>query len=118
MFHMVTICVSLASMLQQIKQYLRLEQRTQGANCVVRDLSNLVTWWSSLSFVDKLTRTSKNKAASQCEECVLNDIVAWTGQTQLNIGSQQQSGNSGEVAEHSESNVKGEQDKKDKKDKK
>jgi len=72
----VAITVAFASMFSSMIEYHNLQARVSATNAALRDAHNLLTWWGSLSMVDRRTRRSKYHIVSTMERCVLSTVQA------------------------------------------
>jgi ABC-type multidrug transport system fused ATPase/permease subunit len=74
----VAVSVAVASIFASMLEYHNLQARVQATNNSLRDVHNLITWWGSLSIVDRRTRHSKHHVVSVMERAIISTIAADT----------------------------------------
>ncbi|GMH71919.1 hypothetical protein TL16_g05779 [Triparma laevis f. inornata] len=67
----VAITVAMATAVTSYLEYFQLRVERDTRNNSLAEFQNLVTWWESLSIIDKRTKQSKEKAVSTIENGVL-----------------------------------------------
>jgi len=78
--HWVSFTVTVRVLIMNIIQYTAYAPQLGSLNNGVRDLQNLVTWWDSLSVIDRRTRNAKLLAVSTVEQVMLNHASSRTAE--------------------------------------
>lgn len=72
----VAIPISVATLTHSIIEYYDLPQQVTVNNNSLRDVHNLMTWWNSLSMIDRRSRHAKAHAAGVLEGAILASVSA------------------------------------------
>ena len=75
----VAITVALSTGVTSYIDFYQLRTERDTRNHSLSEFQNLLTWWESLSIIDKRTRTAKQKAVGTIENCVLNLCISRAG---------------------------------------
>lgn len=78
--HWLTACVSCKVLVLNVIDYKNYAVQLRGLNSGVKELQNLLTWWESLSVIDRRTRQAKTQAVVTVEQAVLKAFTARTGE--------------------------------------
>lgn len=74
----VAVCVSVSTTISSVVEYHQLPRLVPATNAALRDVHNLLTWWASLSMVDRRTRAAKHHAVSTLERAAFSLVTAVT----------------------------------------
>eukprot|EP00929_Paragymnodinium_shiwhaense_P115626 TRINITY_DN8460_c0_g1_i1.p1 TRINITY_DN8460_c0_g1~~TRINITY_DN8460_c0_g1_i1.p1 ORF type:complete len:992 (+),score=125.80 TRINITY_DN8460_c0_g1_i1:102-3077(+) len=77
----VTMVISLRALIMSLVQYQAYHARLSALNNGVRDIQNLMTWWHSLSVIDRRTRKTKTEAVLVTEQAILQVQLARTSES-------------------------------------
>eukprot|EP00929_Paragymnodinium_shiwhaense_P115629 TRINITY_DN8460_c0_g2_i4.p1 TRINITY_DN8460_c0_g2~~TRINITY_DN8460_c0_g2_i4.p1 ORF type:complete len:726 (+),score=122.27 TRINITY_DN8460_c0_g2_i4:95-2272(+) len=77
----VTMVVSLRALMMSLVQYQAYHARLSALNNGVKDIQNLMTWWHSLSVIDRRTRKTKTEAVLVTEQAILQVQLARTSES-------------------------------------
>ena len=72
----VAITVTISATLSALQEYHNLPRLVPALNTALRDVHNLLTWWSALSLIDRRTRTAKHHMVSTLEAASLSGAHA------------------------------------------
>ena len=75
----VALTVAISAVFNALSDYYALTQCCTAANGALADVHNLLSWWDSLSLVQRKTRAVKAKCATVAEGAILSLISAQTG---------------------------------------
>lgn len=75
----VAITVALSTAVTSFIEYFQLRVERDTRNHSLNEFQNLITWWSSLSIIDKRTKQSKEKAVSTIESGILTLVERRAG---------------------------------------
>jgi len=78
--HWLTACVSCKVLVLNVIDYKNYAVQLRALNSGVKELQNLLTWWESLSVIDRRTRQAKTQAVVTVEQAVLKAFTARTGE--------------------------------------
>ena len=82
----IAITVSAASAAMSIADYFYIPSQLTAVNRGVEEVHNLLSWWDSLSLVQRKTRSCKLRCAQVTEEAVLNLLASRTGASPFSLG--------------------------------
>ena len=74
----IVVTVALSSQCMAIIDYFYIPSQLAATNKALEDAHNLISWWDSLSLVQRKTRSCKRKCADAIENAVLNICNART----------------------------------------
>ena len=74
----VAIPIALSALLQSLIEYYALVTQVSACNTALRDVKKLMTWWESLSMIDRRARHSRAHAVQTCENAILMAISSRT----------------------------------------
>lgn len=72
----VAIPISIATLTHSIIEYFSLSEQVSVNNSALRDVQNLLTWWDSLSMLDRRSRHARARAAAVLEGAILASVSA------------------------------------------
>jgi hypothetical protein len=78
--HWLVLCVSAKVLVMNVIEYCAFQMRLTALNSGVKEMQNLLTWWESLSVIDRRTREAKTMAVSTVEQAMLKVWLARTGE--------------------------------------
>jgi hypothetical protein len=78
--HWLTLFVSLKVLIMNVIEYAAYGVQLAALNTGTKDLQNLLTWWESLSVIDRRTRQAKTRAVATLEQAMLKAFTARTGE--------------------------------------
>merc|ERR1712232_1183071 len=78
--HWLTLCVSTKVLVMNVIEYAAYNMRLTALNSGVKDMQNLLTWWESLSVIDRRTREAKTQAVVTVEQAMLKVWLSRTGE--------------------------------------
>ena len=92
----VAITVAIATGITSYIEYFQLRIERDTRNNSLAEFQNLMTWWESLSIIDKRTKQSKEKAVSTIEEGILILVERRAGAAFAGGGGDEEGGEGGE----------------------
>ena len=93
----VTLVIATKAIILSVIQYQAYHLRLSALNAGVRDIQNLMTWWHSMSIIDRRTRMAKVEAVIVTEQAVLNEACARTGEV-ASVFSNMEKDNEGQLS--------------------
>ena len=74
----VAISVAFSTLIFSAIEYWSLHEQTSANNSALTQVHNLLTWWQSLSMIDRRTRSARTRAVTILEGAMLSSVAANT----------------------------------------
>lgn len=81
----VGFAVAVRVLLMNTLQYLAYAPQLGALNHGIGELQNLLTWWDSLSVIDRRTRAAKHRIVCTAEQAMLGDAASRASETPVNV---------------------------------
>jgi hypothetical protein len=102
--HWLVLCVTTKVLVMNVIEYAAYGMRLTAVNNGVKEMQNLLTWWESLSVIDRRTREAKTLAVGTVEQAMLKVWLARTGEVANISGGSYSFGKVGEGEEEEANN--------------